>query len=107
MTNKNEDYNIDKKLKKTVGFLDFMVKAVFISTFVFTIIMGIFAWTKEWEQVAITLTERWFSIMVGELIVTGFIQIVKEVLQSKMRLIEMKFDREFNNGENYNESRDM
>ena len=107
MTNKKEDYNIDKKLKKTVGFLDFMVKAVFISTFAFTIIMGIFAWVKGWEQVAITLTERWFSIMEGELVVTGFIQIVKEVLQSRMRLVEMKFDRELNSGEYYNESGDI
>lgn len=107
MTSKNDNQNIDKKLIKTVGFLDFMVKAVFISTFAFTIIMGIFAWTKEWEQVAITLTERWFSIMVGELVVTGFIQIVKEVLQSRMRLLEMKFDKELNRYENYNESGDV
>lgn len=71
-----------KKVQKKVGFLDFMVRTVFISTFFFTIVMAIFAWLKDWEQLATTLTERWFTIMVGELIVAGAIQIAKEVVQS-------------------------
>lgn len=79
-----ETVNIDK----TVRFLDFMVKAVFVSTFIFTIVMCIFAWLKDWEDVATVLIEKWFTIMVGEIIVTGFIQIVKEVTQSKIRQIE-------------------
>lgn len=89
------------KLSKTIKFLDFMVRAVFISTFIFTIVMGIFIWVKDWEQVATVLIERWFTIMVGELIVTGFIQIVKEVVQGKIRLIELQLEKE-----NKNEYRD-
>lgn len=77
-------------INKTVKFLDFMVKAVFVSTFVFTIVMGYLAWIKEWENVATVLIERWFTIMVGELVVTGVIQIVKEVVQAKIRQAEIE-----------------
>ena len=69
------------KLNKAIGFLDFMVKTVFISTFLFTVVVATFAWLKDWEQVLITLTERWFTIMVGEIVVTGAIQMVKEIVQ--------------------------
>jgi len=31
-----------KNVDKAIGFLDFMVQAVFVSTFIFTIVMGIF-----------------------------------------------------------------
>lgn len=72
------------KIEKTVKFLDLMVRAVFVSTFIFTAAMGVMAWTKEWESVANTLVERWFTIMVGELIVMGFIQVVKEIAQTKI-----------------------
>jgi hypothetical protein len=65
-------------------FLDFMVKAVFISTFMFTAITVFIAYKLLWEQVMITLVERWFTVMVGELIVMGFIQIVKTIVQTKM-----------------------
>lgn len=78
-----------KNIDKTVKFLDFMVKTVFVSTFIFTIVMGALAWLKDWESVATVLIERWFTIMVGELIVTGFIQIVKEVAQAKTRQAEI------------------
>ena len=71
------------KINKAMKFLDFMVRAVFVSTFIFTVAMGLLVWLKDWESVAVTLVERWFTIMVGELIVMGFIQIVKEVMQSK------------------------
>lgn len=87
---------INKKLKKTVGFLDFMIRAVFISTFIFTVAMGYLAWYMHWEQVAVTLVERWFTIMVGELIVMGFIQIVKELSQSLTRMKEIEFEKELN-----------
>ena len=78
---KNDKGSIDK----AINFLDFMVQAVFVSTFIFTIVMGIFVWIKDWESVATVLVERWFTIMVGELIVMGFIQIVKELAQAKIR----------------------
>lgn len=71
-------------------FLDFMVRAVFVSTFVFTVAIGLLVWLKDWESVAVTLVERWFTIMVGELIVMGFIQIVKEVAQAKIRQVEIE-----------------
>jgi len=72
-----------KKIDKAISFLDFMVRAVFVSTFIFTVAIGLLVWLKDWESVAVTLVERWFTIMVGELIVMGFIQVVKEVVQSK------------------------
>ncbi len=69
-------------LNKTIKFLDFMVKTVFVSTFIFTATMAVFIWCKDWENLATVLVERWFTIMVGELIVMGFIQIVKEIMQN-------------------------
>jgi cell division protein ZapA (FtsZ GTPase activity inhibitor) len=44
----------------------------------------------NWEMLATTLTERWFTVMVGELIVMGGIQIMKDYAQSKMRIAEIK-----------------
>jgi uncharacterized membrane protein len=84
------------ELSKTIKFLDFMVKAVFVSTFIFTATMAVFVWCKEWESLATVLVERWFTIMVGELIVMGFIQVVKEIMQAKIRQSELKQ----NGGEN-------
>ena len=90
LKNKHNINDIETKLAKTFSFLDIMVRAVFISTFVFTIIMIVFAWQKEWEQALIVLIEKWFTIMVGELVVTGFIQIVKEVVEGWIRWTEAK-----------------
>lgn len=67
-----------------------MVRAIFISTFVFTAAMIAFVWLKDWEGLATVLVERWFTIMVGELIVMGFIQIVKEVMQAKIMQAEIE-----------------
>lgn len=78
------------RFRRTLNFLDFMVRAVFISTFVFTAAMGLVSWFKEWEGLATTLVERWFTIMVGELIVMGFIQIAKEVMQARIRQAEIE-----------------
>ena len=78
------------KIERTVKFLDVMVRVVFVSTFIFTAVMGVMTWIKEWESVANTLVERWFTIMVGELIVMGFIQVVKEVVQAKMNQAEIE-----------------
>lgn len=71
-----------KKIKKATSFLDTMIKTVFVSTFFFTIATMMIAYIKEWEQLFIVLTDNWFKIMVGELIVMGAIQISKEVVQS-------------------------
>lgn len=89
-----------KQLNKSIKFLDTMVRVVFISTFAFTIIMGLFAWLNHWEQLAIVLTERWFNIMVGELVVMGAIQIVKEVIQGYVRKVEMQFMNELDKDKN-------
>lgn len=67
-----------KQLEKATKFLDIMVKTVFFSTFIFTAVILYFVWNKDWEGIAHLLVERWFTIMVGELIIMGFIQIVKE-----------------------------
>ncbi len=74
-----------RRFQRTIKFLDFMVRAVFVSTFIFTAVMVAFVWLKDWEGLANTLVERWFTIMVGELIVMGFIQIVKEITQAKIQ----------------------
>lgn len=71
-----------KSIDKTISFLDFMVRTVFVSTFLFTAVMTIFIWCKDWENLATVLVERWFTIMVGELIVMGFIQVVKEIMHA-------------------------
>lgn len=79
-----------EKLEKSIKFLDFMVKTVFISTFIFTVFMGYMAWCKNWEMLANALTDKWFDVMVKELIVMGGIQITKEFTQYKIRVAEMK-----------------
>lgn len=81
-----------KGLNKTIGFLDIMVKTVFVSTFIFTAATMFIAYKMFWEQVMVTLVERWFTVMVGELVVMGVIQIVKIVVESKL-----------NKEENYND----
>lgn len=74
-------------MEKRTSFLDFMVKMVFFSTFLFTIVtMGI-AYVLQLESLLIVLTEKWFNIMVGEIIVAGVIQIVKE-------FVELRGDRD-------------
>lgn len=67
-----------------------MVQTVFFATFAFTTIMIFISWRLNWEQMATTLVERWFTIMVGELIVMGAIQIAKEIMQSRLRIEEEK-----------------
>ena len=89
-----------KKLDKAIGFLDLMVKVVFVSTFIFTAVAMFISYKMFWEQAMTTLIERWFSVMVGELIVMGFIQVVKEVIQGQIRKSEMQFEKELNNEKN-------
>lgn len=75
-----------------------MVRVVFISTFIFTIYMSAMAYFKDWEMLASTIAERWFTVMVGELIIMGLIQIVKEYVGSKLRIEEMKNEEECKDG---------
>lgn len=86
-------------MDKEKSFLNIMVKTVFLATFVFTVFMIFIAWSLNWENMATTLVERWFTIMVGELIVMGGIQIAKEFTQSQLRITEMKIMQEMNNNE--------
>ena len=87
------------KLEKSISFLNIMVRVVFVSTFIFTAFVGYMAWCKEWEMLATTLTERWFTVMVGELIVMGLIQITKDIVNSRLRVEEMKaYSEEEQNG---------
>lgn len=71
-----------------------MVKLVFYATFIFTGVMVYISWSLNWENMASLLVDKWFTIMVGELIIMGGIQIVKEVAQSRLRINEMKAERE-------------
>ena len=71
-----------------------MVKLVFYATFVFTAVFIYIAWNLNWEGLASLLIDKWFTIMVGELVIMGGIQIVKEVAQSRLRINEMKVERE-------------
>lgn len=87
-----------KNVEKSLNFLNIMVLTVFISTFFFTAVMGIMAYLRNWENLATTLTERWFTVMVGELIVMGMIQITKEVVGSRLRIEENKAEEDTNNG---------
>lgn len=80
----NKNLNSSKvKLQKRLKFLDKMVRLVFYSTFIFTFVSFIFIWCKDWEQAFTTLIERWFTVMVGELIVMGAIQIAKEIINKE------------------------
>ncbi len=83
---------LEKQVVKSISFLNFMVRTVFFSTFIFTVFVGYYAWMKNSESLMITLTERWFTIMVGELIVMGFIQVVKEIFQALVKMAEMKLN---------------
>ena len=79
-----------------MSFLDKMVKLVFYSTFILALATITIAWLKDWEQLLIMLVERWFTIMVGELIVTGAIQIVKQVLEAGKEIKLAKLEKEDN-----------
>lgn len=84
------------RLEKHISFLDKMVKMVFYSTFIFAILTIAISYIKNWEQLLITLTERWFTVMVGELVVTGLIQISKDVIQAVTQYIIAKKEKEDN-----------
>lgn len=75
-----------QRLNKTLNFLDFMIRVVFVSTFIFTGIILTFAFIKDWESLANTVTDKWFNVMVSELVVTGVIQISKKVTETILKL---------------------
>ena len=77
------EIELNEKEDSKISFLDLMVKVVFFSTFIFTIASMYLAYTNGWEQAFVTLIERWFTIMVGEIVVMGAIQIVKEIMEHR------------------------
>lgn len=94
-----ENNTLEKTAVKSMSFLNFMVRTVFITTFIYTAFVSYFAWVKDSEQLMIVLTERWFTIMVGELVVMGFIQVVKEIFQSLIRKAEIEHQIKIENKE--------
>ena len=65
------------RFNKTLDFMDTMVRWVFFGTFLFTAVVMFFVWHFGWENILLNLTDRWFTIMVSELIIMGVIQIAK------------------------------
>lgn len=63
--------------KKSLKVLDLSLIIVGISTFVFTIIMLVFF--ALFQAIPDTLCERFFTCIVGELGITGLIQVVKTI----------------------------
>lgn len=78
------------KLHKGISFLDRMVKMVFYSTFIFTIAAMFIAYIKDWESVLNTISERWYTVMIGELVVTGGIKAVKDITEVILAYLEKK-----------------
>lgn len=74
------------RLNKTLDFMDVMVRMVFFGTFIFTTVVMFFVWHFGWENILLNLMDRWFTIMVSELIIMGVIQIAKrgvEVVETR------------------------
>lgn len=83
-----------EKLEKSVNFLDRMVRMVFYGTFIFTLIVIAFVWLFQWESILQTLIDKWFSIMVGELVIMGVIQIGKQITEVLSKKIEAENTQE-------------
>jgi hypothetical protein len=88
LSEKNENKS-GTKAKNSLKFLDRIIMIVFISTFIFTGAMIVFSWFKGWEMT--TLTERWFTVMVGELLIAGLIQIVKNITNKNKKEIDDEY----------------
>lgn len=69
-----------------------MVHIVFYSTFIFTVVVGYYAYLKDWDHIIELLVDKWFEVMVKELIVMGVIQMAKEGFSSLTRRSEMKYE---------------
>lgn len=66
-----------EKHKRVLDFMDTMVRWVFFGTFLFTAVVFVFVWHFGWENILLNLMDRWFTIMVSELIIMGVIQLAK------------------------------
>ena len=66
-----------EKHKRVLDFMDVMVRMVFFGTFIFTTVVMVFVWHFGWENILLNLMDRWFTIMVSELIIMGVIQLAK------------------------------
>ena len=74
------------RVNKTLDFMDVMVRMVFFGTFIFTTVVMVFVWHFGWENILLSLMDRWFTIMVSELVIMGVIQIAKrgvEVVETR------------------------
>ena len=65
------------RYNKTLDFMGVMVRWVFFGTFIFTGAVMYFVWHFGWENILLNLMDRWFTIMVSELVIMGVIQIAK------------------------------
>lgn len=95
-----EQINNEENLKKkTIKALDLILIIVGISTFVFTIVMLIFFYL--FQAIPDVLCERFFTVIVGELGITGVIKIVKIIFDNKntTEIISENNDDEDNNYE--------
>ena len=70
-----------EKHKRVLDFMDVMVRMVFFGTFIFTTVVMVFVWHFGWENILLNLMDRWFTIMVSELVIMGVIQIAKRGVQ--------------------------
>lgn len=73
--------NEENLKKKTIKALDLILIIVGVSTFAFTIIMLMFFYL--FQAIPDTLCERFFTVIVGELGITGVIKIVKIIFDNK------------------------
>nr|DAT84970.1 MAG TPA: Triple QxxK/R motif-containing protein family [Caudoviricetes sp.] len=73
--------NQEELKKNTIKVLDLILIIVGISTFIFTVIMLIFFYL--FQSIPDTLCERFFTVIVGELGITGIIKIVKIIFKNK------------------------
>ena len=74
------------RFNKTLDFMDVMVRMVFFGTFIFTTVVMVFVWHFGWEGTLLSLIDKWFGIMVSELVIMGVIQIAKrgvEVVETR------------------------
>lgn len=81
-----------KKLEKSLGFMDRMVRMIFYGTFVFTVAILVFVWFFKWEDIMSQLIDSWFRIMVGELLIMGVIQIGKQIMDILNKKLETEVD---------------
>ena len=74
------------RFNKTLDFMGTMVRWVFFGTFLFTAVVFVFVWHFGWENILLNLMDRWFTIMVSELVIMGVIQLAKrgvEVIETR------------------------